>query len=185
VSNVFGRIGREAAGVWRSMRYDLDAHRAARLGSAFTREIEPPDGGSRSRLVPLTGVALLVAGGAAGAVLAVSGGLAALGTDTAPLANQGAPATTTTQVADQPQVDASQTTRPEAARRPVARPEPASRNSVLTAPTESEQPLPEATDAPPSPSVSPTPEPSASAEPSTDPSATTDGPRWRQHRNGR
>jgi hypothetical protein len=62
------------------MRYDLAAHRAVKLAGAFTEEFAPsgPPVPTPSRLVPLAGVALLLAGGAAGAFVAINGGLAAV-----------------------------------------------------------------------------------------------------------
>jgi hypothetical protein len=79
-------LRRETAGAWRSVRYDLDVQRAAKLAGAFTEELRPAGSargaaGGPSRLVPLAGVALLLVGGAAGAVLAIGGGLSALGAD--------------------------------------------------------------------------------------------------------
>jgi hypothetical protein len=89
-------VGREVAGASRSARYDvlrqLGLYRAAKLLTAETTElaradfiayrhrhrsgVQPPH-----RVVAATGVALLVAGGAAGMYLAVAGGLAALTAD--------------------------------------------------------------------------------------------------------
>jgi hypothetical protein len=62
------------------MRYDLAARRAVKLAGAFTEEFAPsgPPVPTPSRLVPLAGVALLLAGGAAGAFVAINGGLAAV-----------------------------------------------------------------------------------------------------------
>jgi hypothetical protein len=75
-------LRREAVGAWRSVRYDLDTRRAAKLASAFTEEFHAaPDDSLSRRAIPLVGVALLLAGGVAGTFLAVSGGLSALGTD--------------------------------------------------------------------------------------------------------
>src|SRR5688572_4184897 len=59
-------LRQEASGAWRSVRYDLDSHRAAKLADAFTEEFEAPlHAPEPSRMVPLAGVALLLAGGAA------------------------------------------------------------------------------------------------------------------------
>lgn len=71
---------RECTGAWRSVRYDLATRRAAKLAGAFTEEFAPsgPPVPTPSRLVPLTGVALLLAGGAAGVFVAINGGLAAV-----------------------------------------------------------------------------------------------------------
>jgi hypothetical protein len=76
-------LHRECSGAWRSMRYDLAARRAIKLAGAFTEEFAPsgPPVPTPSRLVPLAGVALLLAGGAAGAFVAINGGLAAVNSD--------------------------------------------------------------------------------------------------------
>jgi hypothetical protein len=89
-------VRREVAGAWRSARYDvlrqIGVYRAAKLLTAETTELARADligyrhrqrSGVRSpqRVVATTGVALLVAGGAAGTYLAVAGGLAALTAD--------------------------------------------------------------------------------------------------------
>jgi hypothetical protein len=96
--NLWHALRRECSGAWRSVRYDLATNKAAKLAGAFTEEFQPsrPPAPARSRLVPLTGVTLLLAGGAAGAFLAISGGLAAVGApDRSPLArDQVATATT-------------------------------------------------------------------------------------------
>jgi hypothetical protein len=83
--NLGHTLRREATGAWRSARYDLERHRAARVAGAFTEEFGPSPyrGAGRSRVVPLVGVTLLLVGGAAGAALAIGGGLAALGIDEA------------------------------------------------------------------------------------------------------
>jgi hypothetical protein len=79
-------LRRECTGAWRSVRYDLATHRAAKLAGAFTEEFAPstPPVPTPSRFVPLTGVALLLAGGAAGALVAINGGLAAVTADDQP-----------------------------------------------------------------------------------------------------
>jgi hypothetical protein len=87
----------ELAGALRSARYDVDRHRAVRralrLATAETSEYAPRprpypttrppyrDEPRSRRVVTTTGVALLVAGGAAGTYLAVAGGLTALTAD--------------------------------------------------------------------------------------------------------
>ncbi len=73
-------LHRECTGAWRSVRYDLASRRAVKLAGAFTEEFAPtgPPVPTPSRLVPLTGVALLLAGGAAGVFVAINGGLAAV-----------------------------------------------------------------------------------------------------------
>jgi hypothetical protein len=82
------KVHREVAGAWRSACYDMcrqiERRRLDRLGSAETAEFGPRHhkglhiARRSNRLVATTGVALLVAGGAAGTYLAVAGGLAAL-----------------------------------------------------------------------------------------------------------
>ena len=81
-------LRRECTGAWRSVHYDLASRRAAKLAGAFTEEFAPssPPVPTPSRLVPLAGVALLLAGGAAGAFVAISGGLAAVTADDRPAA---------------------------------------------------------------------------------------------------
>jgi hypothetical protein len=84
--NLWHALRRECVGAWRSVRYDVHTHRATKLRGAFTEEFEPgrPRVPAQSRLIPVSGVALLLAGGTAGAFLAISGGLAALDTGTPP-----------------------------------------------------------------------------------------------------
>ncbi|GAA0728006.1 hypothetical protein Drose_29620 [Dactylosporangium roseum] len=100
------KVHREVAGAWRSACYDLDRHvnrrRTHRLTRAETAEFGPwhHRGLHRPprRVAAVTGVALLVAGGAAGTYLAVVGSLSALTARPAepPLAAPAAPAAATT-----------------------------------------------------------------------------------------
>jgi hypothetical protein len=177
---VWHTLRREYAGAWRSVRYDLASRRAAKLAVAFTEEFAPgtPPVPTPSRVVPLTGVALLLAGGAAGAFVAISGGLAAV--DSAPPAPTPPPAAapaepgtgTTTPSAAPSQAPAR---RPGTNRTPGPGPIPAPIVSV---------PISEGSVLPTSPSVeassvSPSAEPSASeSDPSGD-GTHTEGPRSR------
>jgi hypothetical protein len=171
-------LRREMAGAWRSVRYDLDSHRAAKLAGAFTEEFEPSThtGSGPSRLVPLTGVALLLAGGAAGAVLAINGGLSALGTDSPPpLADR--PAAAATAGAAQQTAQAAAPVQPS---RPGTPPRPDSRRSTpppsppFEVGTPTAAPIVEGTDAPPS--ATPTPTGSAGS-PTGSPSVSASGER--------
>lgn len=158
---------RETLGAWRSVRYDLATHRAVKVAVAPTEEFQPtrPPVPGPSRAVPLTGMVLLLAGGAAGALLAIGSGLAALAPDPGPSERPAAAATV-------PGVGFG---RPAPATSPLGvaphRPGPASATpSVVPAAPVAPAPLPEATTAPsPSPSASsvsstsPSPSPSASA----------------------
>jgi hypothetical protein len=185
--NLWHALQRECSGAWRSVRYDLTTHRAARLAGAFTEEFEPGRAPvpSPSRLVPLTGVTLLLAGGAAGAFLAITGGMAAVGgPDKPPLAREyTATASPTTTAAGSGSGGGAQ---PGTPRHAAAAP----RSSPTTGPTEP-SPLPppppvtEASKLPPSSA-------SASASPSSPaPSASessqrnTEGPRSHGRRGGR
>jgi hypothetical protein len=100
------KVHREVAGAWRSACYDMARHamrkRVVRLRMAETAEFGPRHHRGqhvmrspyRSRVAATTGVALLVAGGAAGTYLAVAGSLAALQAEPydAPVAAPAAPA---------------------------------------------------------------------------------------------
>lgn len=125
-------IHREATGAWRSVRYDMDVRRAARRGDRrATRRDDPfadrPTYGNgpaadrsgfpaRSRIVPLAGVGVLLVGGAAGAFLAIAGGLAALGEDGIPVADRPAAANGLSPAI--PRKSADETSRPRTPRRP-------------------------------------------------------------------
>jgi len=175
-------LRREYAGAWRSVRYDLASRRAAKLAVAFTEEFAPgtPPMPAPSRLVPLTGVALLLAGGAAGAFVAINGGLAAVAskppTATPPAAAPAAPGVGTTTPSAAP--SAAPARRPGAYRTPGPGPIPAPIVSV---------PITEGSAAPTSPSVeastlSPSAEPSASESEPVGDGTNTEGPRSRgQH----
>jgi len=175
-------LRREATGAWRSVRYDLDSHRAAKLAGAFTEELEPSGDPDRSRLLPLTGVALLLAGGAAGAFLAISGGLAALSADQAPLAID-RPAAASAAPLDDPVVAASSGHRAGTPRRPGGRQVsaspagppglagPAGPPAAVAGPA-GPAPVLEGSALPPSPSPSSSAHPSPSIDPSESPSAT-------------
>jgi hypothetical protein len=93
--NLWQALRRECTGAWRSVRYDLATNRAAKVAGAYTEEFRPsgPPVPAPSRLVPLTGVTLLLAGGAAGAFLAISGGIAAIGGPAGPPPPRGQAAT--------------------------------------------------------------------------------------------
>jgi hypothetical protein len=185
-------LRREAAGAWRSLRYDLDLHRAAKLASAFTEEFaytddldaDPQHGrpgpSRRSRLLPLWGVGMLFVGGAAGAYLAIGGGLAALGTDRYPF-EADRPGMSTWSPHTQPQPGAPNrnqpmTTgnRPPGPHRPAgARPAPVRTGPAVDLPSIGTA-RPEATPLPsntPAPSPSATPSMSVVPAPSTSPSA--------------
>jgi hypothetical protein len=176
--NVWHTLRRECSGAWRSVRYDLATHRAARLSGALTEEFAPssPPVPTPSRLVPLTGVTLLLAGGAAGAFLAISGGLAAL--DTGPPPAEQA-------VAAVPARESTGAVGPTTPASPVGPHRAATRRtpSPGTPPTSvSSPPITESSELPTSPSADESSAPaSASASPS--PSETSAG-RRRWHREG-
>ncbi|MFI5914940.1 hypothetical protein [Dactylosporangium sp. NPDC051541] len=100
------KVHREVAGAWRSACYDMVRHagrrRDVRLRMAETAEYGPRNhrgqhvmrASGRGKAAATTGVALLVAGGAAGTYLAVAGSLAALQPEPyeAPMAAPAAPA---------------------------------------------------------------------------------------------
>ncbi|MER7009323.1 hypothetical protein ABT297_40625 [Dactylosporangium sp. NPDC000555] len=101
------KVHREVAGAWRSACYDVCRHanrrRAAQQRLAETAEVGPRrhrgqhvmHGAYRNRVAATTGVALLVAGGAAGTYLAVASSLAPLRPEPyeTPVAAPAAPAT--------------------------------------------------------------------------------------------
>ncbi|GAA2644784.1 hypothetical protein GCM10010399_93380 [Dactylosporangium fulvum] len=96
------KVHREVAGAWRSACYDVNRRRMRQLNRAETAEFGPwhHRGLHRPprRVAAATGVALLVAGGAAGTYLAVAGSLSALTTQPAepPLAAPASPAAAAT-----------------------------------------------------------------------------------------
>lgn len=171
-------VHREVAGAWRSLRYDMqsqvDSHRRSRLLTAETTEMARHDvlhrGRPRQRLVAMGGVALLVAGGAAGTYLAVAGSLTALTADTPLPAVAAAPEPVVAVVPSVPQVSAPITAPPRRdARKAAPDPAPVPARPIAPppagpAPTSNR---PESTPTPTaSPSASPTAEPSGSASPS-------------------
>jgi hypothetical protein len=168
-------LRRELTGAWRSVRYDLDHHRAAKLADAFTEEFEPVAETERSRVVPLAGVALLLAGGAAGAFLAISGGLAALGTDDPPLAGDRPEAVVSAGPGGYPRAGATPTARRAAPRHRSTRrsPAPAGPNAELAGSPAPAGPPPGGTPGgtPEGSPVPPSHAPGSSASPSAAPSA--------------
>lgn len=189
--NLWHALRRECTGALRSVRYDLATHRAGKVAGAYTEEFQPgPPVPTPSRLVPLTGVTLLLVGGAAGAFLAISGGVAALGGPEAPpRAQQYAAAASMSQSgADNPRSDATPVTPRRAAG--GARPSPTPTPGASTPPAPAPPPVIEGTSPVPSASVSPSAgssAPSTSASPSAAQSSagSTEGPRSRGHRGRR
>jgi hypothetical protein len=201
--NLWHALRRECSGAWRSVRYDLATNRAAKvagglrgphreaswagLAEAFTEEFEPGRAPvpTPSRLVPLTGVTLLLAGGAAGAFLAITGGLAAVdGPDGSSPARQYAatasPTTTAAATGNGGGASAGNPRRAAAAPRTSLSPGPAT-----LPPPASPPPIVEASSLPPSSvaasasASSPAPSASESSQ------ANTEGPRSRGHRGRR
>src|SRR5919199_2804173 len=76
-------LRREAAGLRRSIRYDLVRRAEAQRALAARRPTEVLDVDRPRRAFTVTGVSLVLAGGAAGTYLAVAGGLGLFGTDEA------------------------------------------------------------------------------------------------------
>jgi hypothetical protein len=184
--SLWDALHRECSGAWRSVRYDMATRRAAKLAGAFTEEFAPsgPPVPTPSRLVPLTGVALLLAGGAAGVFVAISGGLAAVTTDepqpsSAPAA--AAPAPTSAAPNGNPSGAAPSQPpprRPGAARTPEPGPVPA---PILSIPVTEGSVLPTDPSVEAS-SVSPEPSPSASQSDPDGDGAHTEEPRSRHPR---
>ena len=160
-------LRREVVGAWRSVRYDLDTHRAVRLAGAFTKEFEPSADAPRSRLVPFTGVVLLLLGGGLGTALAVGAGMSALGSNQPPVTDP-PPVAAATGTAE-PQPARTVHTTGSGRHRPAARPT-AAPSSPGVAPVPSRTPILEDTALPPSPSPTGT-EPSSPST-STSPSPT-------------
>jgi hypothetical protein len=162
-------LRRETSGACRSVRYDLDSHRAARLAGAFTKELEPSSRPDRSRLVPFTGVTLLLASGAAGACLAISSGLSTLTADSPPLGAQPPlTAASDSPAPAQPTVSGPPPTRPVTPRRPGSRASAVPPAPVVVVVPAS--PVLESAPATPSASPSESPDPSISPHPSETPS---------------
>jgi hypothetical protein len=189
--NLWHALRRECTGAWRSVRYDLATHRATKVAGAYTEEFQPggPPVPTPSRMVPLTGVTLLLAGGAAGAFLAISGGMAAIGgPDTPALAQEYAAAASTAPVASETSGSGAGTN-PVTPRRAAGttRPSPTPAPSTPPAPP-APPPVVEGTSSASGPSTS-----ASSADPSTSPSpsasqssgGSTEGPRSRGHRGRR
>ncbi|GIJ68669.1 hypothetical protein [Virgisporangium ochraceum] len=189
--NLWHALRRECAGAWRSVRYDLATHRSARLAGAYTEEFQPSDPPvpAPSRLVPLTGVTLLLIGGAAGAFLAISGGLAAIGEPGGPPAARDYAATASTAPAVEDDGGAGAGASPVPARRAAADPRPSLTPVPSTPVVAPPPPVTEATSssAPPSASTSASTSasPSASASASESDAGNTEGPRSRGHRGRR
>jgi hypothetical protein len=175
-------VHREVAGVWRSACYDIARHatrrRVVRLRMAETADFGPRHHRGqhvmrspyRSRMAATTGVALLVAGGAAGTYLAVAGSLAALqsGPYEAPFAAPAAPAPVgVSPSAIRPPVPAPTQVRPQVRRTTEA---PVLAMPEIPAPVA--VPTQESTD----PESTPTPSPSASPSETAGPSPAVSSP---------
>jgi hypothetical protein len=182
------KVHREVTGAWRSACYDMYRHvgrrRDVRLRMAETAEYGPRShrgqhvmrASTRSRAAATTGVALLVAGGAAGTYLAVAGSLAALQPEPyeAPVAAPAAPA-----VAPNP---APSLIRPPAPQPTQVRPqvrrttEPPQVLAMPEIPAPVEVPTQQTTEpeSTPTPSATPSATPSETASPS--PSVTASSP---------
>lgn len=190
--NLWHALRRECGGAWRSVRYDLATHRSARLAGAYTEEFQPSDPPvpTPSRLVPLTGVTLLLIGGAAGAFLAISGGLAALGEPGGPPAARDYAATASTAPAVGKNAGAGGGASPAPARRAAADPRPSPTPTPSTPVATPPPPVTEGTSSSAPPSAGPSsPAPSTSAPASASASESSDGntegPRSRGHRGRR
>jgi hypothetical protein len=190
--NLWHALRRECAGAWRSVRYDLATHRATKVAGAYTEEFRPsgPPVPAPSRLVPLTGVSLLLVGGAAGAFLAISGGLAALGDPPGPPAAREYAETASSAPVAGKNGGAGAGASPAPARRAAADPRPSLTPVPSAPPALAPPPVTEATSsAPPSASSSAAPSTSAStsvsASASESSSASTEGPRSHGHRSRR
>lgn len=186
--NLWHALRQECAGAWRSARYDLASHRATKLGGAFTEEFEPtaPSVRPPSRVVPLTGVTLLLAGGAAGAFLAISGGLAAVGDPEGPSLAQGYAATATAPAGTAAAAGTGGGATPVTPRLPAApRPSQSPAPGATTPPPPPPPPVTEGSSLPPSSASASAsasdPAPSASQSSQSD----TDGSRSRGHRGRR
>jgi len=190
---LWSTLSREIVGAMLSMRYDLDQYRQRRrsdaLASAETADysrlaVDPrrPHRGPRleqprqhRRVAAPTGVALLVAGGAAGTYLAVAGSLTAITSQPpgTPVAQPVPPATTA-----MPAANATTPKRAATVRRPDRRPAVPLPAAVVaptpTTPSAEGAGTPEHT-RPPQPTASPSASgsaaPSASASPTSYPSA--------------
>ncbi|WP_433079131.1 hypothetical protein ACQP1P_39320 [Dactylosporangium sp. CA-052675] len=183
------KVHREVAGAWRSACYDMYRHanrrRAVRLRMAETAEYGPRNHRGqhvmkttgRHRAAATTGVALLVAGGAAGTYLAVAGSLAALapGPYEAPVAAPAAPATSPGSAASQIHPPAPQPTQ---VRPQVRRTTPPQVLALPEVPGPADVPAQPTTDPESTPTSSPSTSPSPSASPSPSVSSLSPSPSW-------
>lgn len=192
------KVHREVAGAWRSACYDMYRHvsrrRSVRLQMAETAEFGPRNhrglhvarSPNRHRIAATTGVALLVAGGAAGTYLAVAGSLTALRAESSepPIAAPARPAGTGTPgpalirppstQPTQPRSQVRHSTPPQVLALPEV-PAPVELPAQTTEPESTQTPLP----ASPSPSATAIPSPSVSS-PSPTISA-SNRPKWGRH----
>ncbi|WP_433049592.1 hypothetical protein [Dactylosporangium sp. CS-033363] len=186
---VWLKVHREVAGAWRSACYDMYRHasrrRAVRLRMADTAEYAPRNhrgqhvmrAPNRNKAAATTGVALLVAGGAAGTYLAVAGSLAALQPEPAepPMAAPAAPVMSTGSAPSQIQPPAPQPTQ---VRPQVRRTTP---QNVLAMPeiqAPPAVPTQQTTDPESTPTPTPSLSPSETASPSPSVSSPSPSPSW-------
>lgn len=169
------KVHREVTGAWRSACYDVyrqvSRRKLTQLLTQDTAEFAPrhraPHAPRRPRRVAATsGVALLVAGGAAGTYLAVAGSLTALRTPPAPapLAAAAEPAVTG---ADLTGGSPAQSTQPQPTHaRPQVRRSVPPPVLAMPAPPPAGRPTTNTPESTPTPSASPSPSVSTSASPS-------------------
>jgi hypothetical protein len=187
------KVHREVAGAWRSACYDMYSHasrrRSVRLRMAETAEYGPRHhrgqhvmrASNRSRAAATTGVALLVAGGAAGTYLAVAGSLAALAPEPyeAPVA---APAAPTPGALDAPSLIRPPAPQPTQVRPQVRRTVPPQVLAMPEVPAPATVPTQQTTDPEstptPSPSATPAATPTETASPSPSVSSPSPSPSW-------
>ncbi|WP_432977346.1 hypothetical protein [Dactylosporangium sp. CA-233914] len=183
------KVHREVAGAWRSACYDMYRHanrrRAVRLRMAETAEYGPRNHRGqhvmrapyRSRVAATTGVALLVAGGAAGTYLAVAGSLAALRSESyePPVAAPAAPAPGSTSA---PSLIRPPSPRPTQVRPQVKRSTPAQVVAMPEIPAPTNVPTQQTTDPESTPTTSPSASPTPSASPSPSVSSASPSPSW-------
>ncbi|GAA3451109.1 hypothetical protein [Dactylosporangium matsuzakiense] len=186
------KVHREVAGAWRSACYDMYRHasrrRSVRLRMQETAEYGPRNhrgqhvmrASSRSRAAATTGVALLVAGGAAGTYLAVAGSLAALQPDPyeAPVAAPAAPATAPNPAPSLIRPPAPQPTQVRPQVRRTTEPAPVLAAPAVPVPVPIEVPTQQSTEpeSTPTPTPSATPSETASETASPSPSVTSSSP---------
>jgi hypothetical protein len=183
------KVHREVAGAWRSACYDMCRHvsqrRAVRLRLAETAEFAPRHhrgqhvmrGPYRSRVAATTGVALLVAGGAAGTYLAVAGSLAGLRAEPyeAPMA---APAAPVTSVGGPAPSAIRPPALPPHGRPQVRRSTPPQALALPAVPAPVEVPTQQATEPESTPTPSPAETPDETADPSPSASSPAPSPSW-------